>query len=106
MVSLPYNQIPLQPNRQETPIALLSFAKNYLEYDPIIHSEVKNRNIWIPASLYWEQRKIISMSYLPYFSNCKGYGDYIPFWALIEQHSECSLIDPEETIYMKELSFG
>lgn len=46
------------------------------------------------------------MSYLPYFSNCQGYGDYIPFWALIEQHSACELVSPEETKYMQELSFG
>jgi hypothetical protein len=71
-----------------------------------MHSEVKNRNIWIPASLYWDQRKTITMSYLPYFSNCQGYGDYIPFWALIEQHNDCNLVEPDETIYMQELSFG
>ena len=86
LITLPYNQLPLQPNKQQLPIALLSFAKNFLVYDPIIHSEVKSRNIWIPASLYWNQRKILTLSYLPYFSNCQGYGAYIPFWALLEQH--------------------
>ena len=83
-ITLPYNQLPYTPGSRSDPIALLSFAKNYLEFDPIIHSEVKNRNIWIPASLYWNQRSTIRMSYLPYFSNCQGYGDFIPFWALME----------------------
>lgn len=46
------------------------------------------------------------MPYLPYFSNCQGYGDYVPIWALIEQNSECTIVDRDETIFMTEFSFG
>lgn len=66
----------------------------------------KNRNIWIPASLYWNQRPQINMAYLPYFSNCNGYGQYIPLWSLLEQNSMCTQVPLEETFPMTEFSFG
>lgn len=49
---------------------------------------------------------MLNIPYLPYFSNCKGYGDYIPLWALMEQNSQCELIERDETIFMTEFSFG
>jgi hypothetical protein len=48
------------------------------------HRGSKNRNIFIPTSLYWNDRNKINLPYVPYFSNCKGFGKYIPFWALME----------------------
>lgn len=53
----------------------------------MVHRTVKNRNLWIPSSLYWNQRPELTIPYLPYFSNCQGYGGYIPLWALMEQNS-------------------
>ena len=35
-----------------------------------------------------------------------GYGSYIPFWALLEQQYLCDHINPNETFYMTEFSFG
>ena len=69
------------------PMSIISFAKNYFDFTPVAHRTIKNRNLWIPASLYWNQRPVLNIPYLPYFSNCRGYGDYIPIWALIEQNS-------------------
>lgn len=43
---------------------------------------------------------------MPYFSNCKGYGNIIPFWSLMEQHYACDLVPREETLFMTEYSFG
>lgn len=71
-----------------------------------MHQSTKNRNIFIPSSLYWGTRDRINLPYLPYFSNCKGYGKYIPFWALMEQNSACNLIPYNETVWMSEYSFG
>ena len=65
-----------------------------------------NRNIWVPSSLYWGSRSNINLNYLPYFSNCKGYGEFIPFWALMEQHQACTLIPNNETFFMNQYSFG
>lgn len=49
-----------------------------------MQATTKNRNVWIPASLYWDNRQYLNLAYLPYFSNCDGYGQYIPLWALLE----------------------
>lgn len=31
------------------------------------------------------------LPYLPYFSNCHEFDSYVPLWAVVESHSECSL---------------
>lgn len=87
-------------------MSIVSFAKNYFKFEPVIHKTIKNRNLWIPSSLYWNQRPVLNVPYLPYFSNCQGYGDYIPIWAIMEQNSQCTIVDPTETIFMTEFSFG
>ena len=109
LIMLPFNQPPIQSERQEYPKYLLSFAKYFANenvFDPYKQVSTKNRNIWIPASLYWNQRPQINMAYLPYFSNCNGYGQYIPLWSLLEQNSMCTQVPLEETFYMTEFSFG
>lgn len=71
-----------------------------------MQATTKNRNVWIPASLYWDNRQYLNLAYLPYFSNCDGYGQYIPLWALLEQNDQCEQVSLEETIFMGEFSFG
>ena len=105
-ITLPFNQPPAQPTGLVYPTSIISFAKNYYDFKPVIHRTIKKRNLWIPSSLYWNQRPFLNMPYLPYFSNCHGYGDYIPLWALMEQNSQCELIERDETIVMGEFSFG
>jgi hypothetical protein len=75
-------------------------------WDPVRHKSTKNRNVWVPTSLYWNSRERINLPYVPYFSNCKGFGNFIPFWALLEQHHVCELIPKEETQYMNMFDFG
>jgi hypothetical protein len=99
-ITLPFNQ----PKRlagirnpitrkTETPLPgqLISFANNPRgAWDPAVrHRASKGRNVWVPSSRYWGSRRRINLPYLPYFSNCRGYGNYIPLWALIEQHQRC-----------------
>ena len=60
----------------------------------------------MPTSLYWNSRTRINLPYLPYFSNCKGYGNFIPFWSLMEQHHVCELIENFDTRWMAEFTFG
>ena len=65
----------------------------------------RGKNIFVPSSVYWQEREAINLPYLPYFSNCKGYGQYIPIWGITEQHHECTLVDPVDTAFMHEYSF-
>ena len=53
------------------------------------HVTKKGKNIWVPVSLYWQEREKISLPYFPFFSNCKGYGRMIPVWALTESNFIC-----------------
>lgn len=91
MIMLPFNQPPLQPKHYEKPETLISFAQERppSEFSSLMHKTTKNRNLWIPSSLYWNQKPQINIAYLPYFSNCNGYGEYIPLWALLEQNNKC-----------------
>jgi len=68
------------------PNHLLSLAYSRNDWDPLQHKSTKNRNIWVPSSLYWGNRPRINFNFIPFFSNCKGYGKFIPFWTLMEQH--------------------
>lgn len=89
------------------PADVVAFSSNPRdEWSPIKHRSTKGRNVWVPTSLYWNTRVRINLPYVPYFSNCKGYGNIIPFWSLMEQHYACELVPREETLFMTEYSFG
>jgi hypothetical protein len=109
-VGLPINAPKLSEiDSSALPEYSVTFASNK---DYSIDDSVQNRvstergkNIFVPASLYWQDRDSIILPYLPYFSNCKGYGQYIPIWAITEEHFEWELVPVEETVYMHEYSF-
>lgn len=52
-ITLPFNQPPDQPTGLDYPMSVVSFAKNYFDFKPVIHRTIKNRNLWVPSSLYW-----------------------------------------------------
>ena len=84
-VTLPHNIPKVWYDGLSLPTHLTSLAYSRDTWDPMIHKSIKNRNIWVPSSLYWGDRSRINFNFLPFFSNCKGFGKYIPFWALMEQ---------------------
>ena len=86
---------------------------NYLSYSAYgkdeltIHNSIEEGyNSYKVNSLYWGEDEQIGITYIPYISNCKGYGKYISLWGILEQHSNCSLVSEEDTIYIKDFSFG
>ena len=89
-VTLPFNQPKLLNDVSDKmtamPPQVVAFSSNFEgdEYSPIRHRSTKGRNVWVPTSLYWNSRTTINLPYLPFFSNCRGYGNFIPFWSLIE----------------------
>ena len=111
-ITLPYNQPKLMAEvgikLEAMPADIVSFAGDppLLPWTPVRHAATMGRNIWVPTSLYWAARTRINLPYLPYFSNCKGYGSTIPLWALMEQHFACELVPNEETFWMTDFSFG
>ena len=66
----------------------------------------RGKNIYVPDSLYWQGRDSIILPYFPFFSNWKGYGQYIPIWAVNEQNTAWTLVSVNETISMSEYAFS
>lgn len=54
-------------------------------------------NYWTTPQLYWKGRAEVSMPFIPYFSNCKGFGQYIYFTKLSESSDYCDLVSPSDT---------
>ena len=46
------------------------------------------------------------MPYLPYFSNCKNFGQYIFLYDVIEDDQKCDLVEPDETYFINPYKFG
>lgn len=86
--------------------------KSYLSYNNKISLlEIQNeirlgRNSFKPSSLYWNKANFLNIPYLPFFSNCEGYGRYIFLWALLEQNNDCNLVKEEDTEYLSDTRFG
>ncbi len=83
-ITLPHNIPKLTYDGVSLPNHLVSLAYSRNDWDPLVHKSTKNRNIWVPSSLYWGDRPRINFNFIPFFSNCKGYGKFIPFWTLME----------------------
>mmetsp|Transcript_30594 Transcript_30594/g.46929 ORF Transcript_30594/g.46929 Transcript_30594/m.46929 type:complete len:383 (-) Transcript_30594:3407-4555(-) len=112
-ITLPLNQPKLLNDISDKltamPQQVISFSTNNPgEWAPktIRHESTNARNVWVPTSLYWNSRSTINLPYLPFFSNCRGYGNFIPFWSLMEQHYACTLVPYEDTESMGTFSFG
>ncbi len=70
------------------------------------HSSVSGKTIFSPSSLYWGSNSAVNLPYLPYFSNCQGYGEAIHFWEIFELAPECVLVPYNETVPIHQYSFG
>ena len=55
---------------------------------------------------YWDISSSLGMTHIPFISNCNGYGQYIHLWSLLEQNSQCELKPENETIFIRDFSFG
>ena len=44
-----------------------------------------------PSGSYEYEHKSLILPYLPYFSNCREFDSYVPFWALVESAAHCQL---------------
>ena len=65
-------------------------------------------NTFNPTDLFWSQigSSNIMTPYLPFFSNCRGYGKYIPIFTIFEQHPNCVLQKEGNVVPTNPLGFG
>ena len=102
-VSLPMN-LPIIDAYTAYPKLQVNFAST--SSTRVKHESVSGKTIFSPASLYWGSNTRVNLPYLPYFSNCKGYGEAIHFWELFELAPECVLVPYNETVPINQYSFG
>lgn len=47
-----------------------------------------------------------TLPYLPYFSDCRGFDSYMPLHVITESTDYCTVVSPEDTIYVGSLSLA
>lgn len=124
-VELPYNMpmktILMEDEEGEQEVLTKAFL-NWLPWDGVVNydfdgqlvnpmrhpAEGENEYYWFEKMRFFTSRSQILIPYLPYFSNCKGYGRTIPLWNLIEQDKGCDWSPPteEDTSVITRLSLG
>jgi hypothetical protein len=69
---------------------------------PMIHDDF-NEYVATPE-LFWNKQmdgaKLVPLPYVPFFSQCRGYGSHIPVFELLENRHGCDLVPPEETVFI------
>jgi hypothetical protein len=69
---------------------------------PIIRDEPDPR-VATPE-LFWTQSmegaEMAVLPYVPFFSQCRGYGSNIPIFEIFESRNGCELVDPVETVFV------
>ncbi|CAG9311278.1 unnamed protein product [Blepharisma stoltei] len=105
-IALPYN-IPHIKSDNSMPDYLLTFAQSPKRAELYVQPTKSGVNWYTPNTLYWSYiGSTLVTPYFPYFSNCKGYGQYIPIWAAFELSKNCSLVSPNETSVVGMFDFG
>ena len=80
---------------------------NLLTNNKMIRNKIKEKyNKYPTTSDYWNLSTNLGMTYIPFISNCKGYGRYIHLWSLLEQNSQCEIKPENETVFIKDFNFG
>ena len=89
----------------EYPMQLISyFADESLELLP---QQLEQRVNTFPSNqIYWKDLGGVMMPFLPYFSNCKNYGQYIYLYDVIENADYCDLVEPQDTYFINPYKFG
>ena len=53
----------------------------------------------------WFSHDFWAVPYIPFFSNCDGYGSHISWSRLLEEHPDCLSVDYDEVVPINEMSF-
>lgn len=85
---------------------LLGFSPSPERSDLERIEKVNDENWFQPNTKYWGDNTEVYLPYFPFFSNCKGYGQYIPIWAPFEVSPQCVLIEPSATQTIVPFAFG
>eukprot|EP00931_Biecheleriopsis_adriatica_P048079 TRINITY_DN27768_c0_g1_i1.p1 TRINITY_DN27768_c0_g1~~TRINITY_DN27768_c0_g1_i1.p1 ORF type:complete len:5619 (+),score=1069.33 TRINITY_DN27768_c0_g1_i1:1474-16857(+) len=66
--------------------------KNYMRPLDKAVAAGEKEYVFNTRSEYWRDKQEIFLPYLPYFSNCRGFGRTVPLWAITEQQRGCKWV--------------
>ncbi|CAD8125159.1 unnamed protein product [Paramecium sonneborni] len=95
-IALPANILPL--NKFDYQDHIISYSSNNF-------FQQNQYTTYSPQSKYWGDRDDIVIPYIPFFSNCQGFGQYIYLYQLIE-HANCTLYNENETEAINPFQFS
>lgn len=70
------------------------------------HTSAWEEFFYTTNSFYASSYSSVFSTYIPYFSNCRGFGTVTPLWFLLEKHPNCVQVSPKDTVAIGLLSFG
>ena len=105
-ISIPFNAPVPRPDRSHPPYFVNFAREDSTEKLYLRHATELGKTLYVPSSVYWTESGTVNMPFLPFFSNCKGYGQHIPIWSIFEQHFNCTIIPYEETLAISQFGFG
>ena len=103
--TLPFN-LPKQNKDEYSPLMIDYGSTRQPNIETVVHQQIQGENFWDPASLYFDGREMVKIPYLPFFSNCKGFGGHIPIFTLFEQNENCTLVSLNDTVVVTLFEFG
>ncbi|KRX10917.1 hypothetical protein PPERSA_12041 [Pseudocohnilembus persalinus] len=75
--------------------------------DLTIADQIEDFNYFSPNDVYWKERNEIVMPFVPFFSNCKNYGQYLNFYELTDySENDCNYVSVEDTYAINPIVFA
>jgi hypothetical protein len=89
------------PDERKTNLVYFDYLGSN-ESVPIVQDDL-NEYVATPE-LFWNKQmdgaKLVVLPYLPFFSQCRGYGSNWPIFELLENRAGCDLYEPSEVIFV------
>ncbi|KAL4493037.1 hypothetical protein ABPG72_020816 [Tetrahymena utriculariae] len=106
-VNLPLNLPQMVNPNQDYPLSIVSYtaANSSQHNNPINLTQSSAYTYYINNDRYWKNLNQLVIPYMPYFTNCKNYGQFIYLHQIIESKELCTLVDPKDTVPIKQISF-
>ena len=91
----------------------LDFAKLYYNSSSNESNDVVGSSSTLPADPIdllivdndWMTHDFFALPYIPFFSNCDGYGSHISLSRLLEDHPDCLSVNQNDVVSINEFSF-
>ncbi|EAR82336.2 transmembrane protein, putative (macronuclear) [Tetrahymena thermophila SB210] len=107
IVNLPLNLPNMTANTQNYPNVIISYSTANSS-DSLFPQNITQESIYssyVNNDRFWVNMQQLTIPYIPYFSNCKNYGQFMYLHDIIEDGSICDLVTPQETKPVKQLGF-